>query len=337
MTERNNSFDIIRHGAAYMVLFSHHYALSGMAEPVFFNWNTPGFIAVAIFFSISGYFMPQSFDRSMNFIEFMIKRCKRIFPGLLVCSIVMYFLIGIFFNSGSSSSYILSGDALIKTIRNTIFIQEQIPGVFSDFKYQSVINGSLWTLPIEFVCYLMIGFLLSISKTWKVPCFLFVTSIIATITLNYQTDLYAYYSVPFKFLALYMIPFSFGALLSITKSAWWRYRNYLILISCLMLIATSGKPEIQIVGLICVSTLTIMLGLMAKDKFICGRFDVSYGVYIYAFPVQQIVINTITSDFYGSMILSFIITTFLASISYKFIESPFIRKKSTKHQVFKVN
>ncbi|TNV22131.1 acyltransferase [Buttiauxella sp. B2] len=325
--KRNNSFDFIRHIAAYMVLFSHQFALSGIQEPIFFKWNTLGFIAVAIFFSISGYFMPKSFGSSENFIEFMIKRCKRIFPGLIACSLLMYFFIGFFFNTHSPSGYLLSGDALVKTLRNSVFIQEQIPGVFSDFKYKDVINGSLWTLPIEFLCYIIIGIFLSFSNSWKTPALLLCIAMISTVAINYWTDLYAYYSIPFKFFALFMIPFSFGALLSLTKDSWWKYRIKLILISCLMLAAISGKPEIQIIGLLCVSMLTIAIGLSINDRVVAGRFDVSYGIYIYAFPAQQIVINTLTDEFYISLVISIVITTVLAVVSYKYVELPFLKRE----------
>lgn len=327
MENRNNSFDIIRLIAAFMVLYSHQFSLSGLQEPIFLKWNSLGYIAVAIFFSISGYFMPKSFGRSDNFIRFIIKRCKRIFPGLFACSIFMYCFIGVIFNTNSISEYLLSGDALTKVIRNSVFIQEQVPGVFSNFKYKEIINGSLWTLPIEFTCYILIGFFLSISNSWKSPAILLLTSVIATIALNYQTDLYAYYSVPFKFLALFMIPFSLGSLLSFTESSWWRYRFKIIAVSFLMLLATNAKPEIQIIGLLCVTTITIISGLSIKDTVINGRFDISYGVYIYAFPVQQIMINLVTHDFYLSLLISSVCTIILSSISYRYVERPFLTRK----------
>lgn len=331
MKDRNNSFDILRHLAAFMVLFSHQFALSGLPEPILLNWNSIGFIAVAIFFSISGFFMPKSFERSGNFIEFIAKRCKRIFPGLFICSIFMYFIIGYWFNIESRNDYILSGDAFLKTLRNTVFIQEQISGVFSKFIYKDIINGSLWTLPIEFACYIMIGVFLSISYSWKTPAVILLAAISATIIINYQTDLYAYYSIPFKFLAMFLIPFSLGSLLSMTQNAWWDYRYKLAVISVLMLIATNSKPEIQIIGFLCVATLTIVTGLCIKDKLISGKIDISYGIYIYAFPVQQITINTISNNFCISLLIATLITVILSFISYKYIELPFLSPKKTKH------
>lgn len=106
MQDRHNSFDIIRHFAAYLVLYSHHFALSGLAEPTVPSWDTYGFVAVAIFFSISGYFMPRSYISSGGFMPFMVKRCRRIFPGLIFCSFIMVYVIGLYFTEQNKIDYI---------------------------------------------------------------------------------------------------------------------------------------------------------------------------------------------------------------------------------------
>jgi hypothetical protein len=72
----NNCFDLTRHLAALLVLYSHHFALSGMSEPTFGPGNTLGFIAVAIFFRF-----PASFASSSNFIDFLIKRLMTRYSG----------------------------------------------------------------------------------------------------------------------------------------------------------------------------------------------------------------------------------------------------------------
>lgn len=327
MAERNNSFDIMRHVAAYTVLISHHFVLSGQSEPLFLMWSTYGTIAVTIFFSISGYLMADSFSGSGNFIEFMIKRCRRIFPGLIMCSFIMYFIIAAFAKTGSAYEYIISGDALNYFLKNSVFLQEPVNRVFSCYLYKDVINGSLATLPMEFLCYILIGLSLSFSKSWKAPTLLLIIAIISTLILNYQTDLYSYYSITFKLFFLFSIPFFLGSILSLTKNAWWARRKEILITSLSFLFILKGRPEIQIFGLLCISFASICVGLMTSDKLIKGKFDISYGIYIYAFPTQQIIINTTGLSFYAGMILSVIITTVLACISYKYIEKPFLKNR----------
>lgn len=70
---------------------------------------------------------------------------------------------------------------------------------------------------------------------------------------------------------------------------------------------------------------TISLCINIKDPFIKGRFDLSYGIYIYAFPVQQLVINVIGASFYIGMLISAVITIALATASWFLIEKRFLR------------
>lgn len=327
MKDRSNSFDIIRHFAAYMVLFSHHFRLSGHHEPIFIRWDSYGAVAVAIFFCLSGFLMPKSFKSSGSFIEFMRKRCLRIFPALFMCSVIMYLFVAVAFNGSDIYGYLFSPQPFINTLRNTFFMQSYVNGVFSDYFYPDVINGSLWTLPIEFSCYLIIGLALSISLTWVGPALLLVTCIISTIIFNFYPDNYTYFSVPFKSLSLFGIPFFFGALLSMTTQAWIKYKLQILISALVLLFAMAGKPEVQIAAPLCLSVIIIVFGIGVKDKIINGRIDISYGVYIYAFPVQQIIINNITDRFIPSIVLSILVTTFLAIVSYFYIERPFLRRK----------
>lgn len=92
---------------ALLVLFSHHFPLSGRTEPTVSGWDTFGFVAVAIFFAISGFIMPQSYDSAGNFIAFMAKRFRRIFPGLIVCCFLMVYVIGAIFTETSILAYFL--------------------------------------------------------------------------------------------------------------------------------------------------------------------------------------------------------------------------------------
>ncbi|HGG8900255.1 TPA: acyltransferase family protein [Enterobacter cloacae] len=327
MTRRDNCFDIIRHIAAYTVLVSHHFRLSGFDEPIFARWNTYGALAVAIFFCLSGYLMPKSFQSSENFMEFMKKRCLRIFPGLIFCSFVLYFLIAVIFNTANPVEYLISSKPLIHTLRNILFIRDSVDGVFTSYIFPKEIDGSLWTLPIEFACYVIIGFALSISFSWVTPALLLVAGIVSGIFFSFYPDSATYYSIPFKWLAFFSIPFSFGALLYMTSNAWMKYKKWMLGIAIAFIFAKIGEPQVTTIIPLCVTTIIIVLGLSFKDRVINGGFDISYGVYIYAFPVQQIIINNTNLNFYVSMATCALITTILAMLSYRYIERPFLHKK----------
>jgi len=337
MKHRENSFDLVRHFAALLVFYSHHYALSNRSEPVLLHWDTYGFIAVVIFFTISGYFMPASFNSSKNFIEFMGKRCRRIFPGLIACSFIITYIIGGIFIETSRWDYITSSWTLKTFIMGFSFIGRTAPGIFSHFKYPNAVDGSLWTLPIEFACYLIFSTALTFSNNFKAILALFLISAISTSVL-FATGLnYSFYAVPMNYLSIFGLAFTAGALLSMTQHHWFSMRWRIVLISAVLLEIFSGRPEIEVIGTICISVITVVIGTSFKDKFIKGKFDISYGIYIYAFPIQQLVINLVAHHFWLSMLISLPLTLLAGYLSYRFVEKPFLRKKFLREEASEIS
>jgi peptidoglycan/LPS O-acetylase OafA/YrhL len=328
--DRENSFDLIRHFAAFLVLYSHHFPISGLKEPTVPSWDTFGFVAVVIFFAISGYFMPKSYTNSSGFVGFIVKRCKRIFPGLFVCSVIMVFVVGLIFTAASAYDYIFSTVQFKTVFLFTAFMGRTIPTVFSDFTFKDAINGSLWSLPVEFLCYLIIGSILSLYNSWKsVMCLLWIACI-ANATLGNKWMDFAFYGVPMSYLSLFGIAFLTGSLMSMTREHWNKYSVHLVLVSLLLIWLLRGRPEVQVFGTASIAVVTIIVGLSFKDKIIRGRFDISYGVYIYAFPIQQIVVNCVTRDFWLGMLLSALLTIVAGSLSYKYVERPFLKSAKSK-------
>lgn len=154
---RNNCFDIIRLFAAITVIISHQYSLSGMSEPIFLGMSTYGGVAVIVFFAISGFLISKSCMRSKGFVSYMLKRARRIFPALLPCAIFMYLVLGVYLKWGDLSSYI--NISILKNIISVVTIQGAPPhtGIFEGFIHPYSLNDSLWTLPLEFLCYLLLG------------------------------------------------------------------------------------------------------------------------------------------------------------------------------------
>ena len=325
MSNRDNIFDLIRHAAACLVLFSHHFALSGYAEPIFLHWDTFGFVSVATFFAISGYFMPQSFNHSENFVVYLTKRCCRIFPGLIACSFFMCYVIGPIFTPVPVIDYVLDPHILKTSISYSFFIGRSIPDVFSDFIYKGAINGSLWTLPVEFLSYIILGIILSYSNTWKSVFILLLAAMISTFLISaHRIEDIAFYGIPLSYLSMFGIAFSVGALMSMTYQSWINIRGPLVLVSIILILILQDRPELSILGTASLAVLAVILGVSFRDKLINGRFDISYGIYIYAFPIQQMVINRVTQHFWLSLFISIILTGIMATFSYLFIEKPFL-------------
>src|SRR6476620_5096719 len=91
-----NAFDFIRFLAAFGVLYSHSFPLTGLADHKYFAGLSIGALCVFVFFSVSGALVMRSWERSPNLYKFFRNRILRIFPGLFVCLIFSAFLVGPF-------------------------------------------------------------------------------------------------------------------------------------------------------------------------------------------------------------------------------------------------
>ncbi|HIB4625653.1 TPA: acyltransferase family protein, partial [Klebsiella pneumoniae] len=124
-----------------------------------------------------------------------------------------------------------------------------------------------------------------------------------------------------------------GALLFSTKHLWVNRKAAkaaMTVLSFSVLFITGDKSELSLIVLTMVPVLVICMGLSFRDTLIKGKFDISYGVYIYAFPVQQIISNYMPNEFAMSLLSSFVTTTVLALISWFVVERRFLARKNKK-------
>lgn len=315
---RNNSFDLIRHFAALMVLVSHHFALWGREEPGIAGYNSLGGIAVIAFFSISGLLITHSFLNASSVTDYLAKRVARIFPALIACAFIMTFVAGGIFADG----YITGPAALIDFLRISLFGRAAIDEITNGFIFSESFNGSLWTLKIEFAFYLLVAAALSLYRRAATAGAMLVAFCIATYVLGNGPA-----SALTQKLAVYGcagIAFFAGSLLAFYKQYLGaRHRMAMTLVACLGLMPLAvGTPLTGVVVTLCICLATLSLGLLYIDSTIRGRFDLSYGIYLYAFPVQQLVINKTSLTFVPSMIVSALIVIVLAIASWLWIERP---------------
>jgi len=320
MLSRNNAFDLIRHIAALMVLISHHFVLSGKTEPAFHGVNSLGGFAVIAFFAISGYLITQSFTRT-SLKVYAVNRIARIFPALIVCSFVMVYLIGGFFSGDGILVTARSGEALQKFLQIAAFGRANIEAVTEGFIFQESLNGSLWTLKFEFGCYVLVALALSLSIKSLVPllvligfCALHIVSISVDHPIAGKVGIYT--SV--------CIAFFVGSTLAFHQSLLGSLRSKTIMAGLgVVLIGVSVVgPAPLMLSSIGFSLFTLALGTMLNDPIIRGRFDISYGLYLYAFPVQQLLINCTGLGFYPSMAAAACVTVLLATLSWFCFEKP---------------
>ncbi|TQF12712.1 acyltransferase [Myxococcus llanfairpwllgwyngyllgogerychwyrndrobwllllantysiliogogogochensis] len=324
---RGNNLDFLRFAAATGVIVSHSFPLGegpqGSPEPltVFTHGQVSlGLVCVAVFLVISGVLITRSWERTRDVRSFVLARTLRIFPGLAVSLLLTTLVLGAAFTTCPLGEYFTAPDTYRFLLRNFTLVNPQwnLPGVFEGNVYPSAVNGSLWTLMYEVGFYLLV---LGLGVTGLLRKELALAGWCVTAVLSFlHIGRLGFWPV----LGLY---FGGGLVLYL-----WRERvrmsPWLAGACVLVLTATSmaGKGLPVAIGS-CGAYLVLYLAFLPSRLAHFGRHgDFSYGLYIYAFPVQQ----TVTAMLGGPMpwwwnaALSLPVTLLLAMMSWRYIEQPAI-------------
>jgi peptidoglycan/LPS O-acetylase OafA/YrhL len=294
-SDRDNNFNLLRMVAATAVLVSHAYPLAlgaNATEPLtYFLGMTLGTLAVCSFFAISGYFILQSFDRKRDLTEFTAARILRIYPGLFAALFLTVFVLGPIFTEVSVGAYFSHPETLLYIPRNLslIALQYELPGVFGANPYAGAINGSLWTLVYEVACYAMVagvGLCGIASNTSRFAVFLIaycgIYLILSVLELHSsRLDVAQQLSLPF---VIGMSLFYFREYL--------RLRLDLLIAVIGVTFFSYGLPWFSQVFMFAWCYVLLYIGFAkVRPLLVYNRLgDYSYGMYIYAFPVQQVVV-----------------------------------------------
>jgi peptidoglycan/LPS O-acetylase OafA/YrhL len=164
-----NNFSTIKIIAACMVVIAHSYPLSGVTgEPLAVVTKGRlglGDLAVQLFFSISGFLITCSVFRMFQkksykslkkcVIGFFKRRFLRLFPSLLIVNFIVFFIVVPIFSTGNRLGYFLRADPYVNFMKTSfLFIVYRVPHLWVNNPLATEVNGSLWTLPIEFICYI---------------------------------------------------------------------------------------------------------------------------------------------------------------------------------------
>lgn len=329
---RDNCFDLVRFLAAASVIYFHHSLMFGIEPPKLDKGFGIGSIAVQVFFSVSGFLIAMSFVRSENFLSYMGKRARRIFPAITFCAFIMvYFFASLY--SDNIIQHITSWDSFLSFLKVSSLYGRNIPGLWEAINAHKESNGPLWTLPYEMSMYIILGVSLSIHNTWKSPACLLILCVGLSVLGGSDLKNTGMYYSTFSKLAEFGISFFTGSLLFMTMKTWnnSKTRMNLALLSLLMIVILRGGSDMLTLGSMSIAILVIMISMSFKDSLINGRFDISYGMYIWGWPIQILVIHYIpfSKDFFlVSLSITYALVIMVATFSWLVIEKPFIRRKS---------
>lgn len=350
MCGRKNNFDVLRFFAASLVVFCHSFMfcpLGNAIDPlssISAGRVNFGSLAVAVFFVISGFLITMSYENSAGKREFLLKRSLRIFPGLAVLVFLSAFFVGPVFTSYPLTAYFLDVRTYSYLGNVVLFrMQDDLPGVFSHNLLPNKINGSLWTLWYEFICYLLVlGLGMVGMLRWKPIFFLLCTAFLLTVNWadvpvvwrvnNYLSlvrceedylELFPYFAGgSLVYLLRGRIPVSpilmAAAFLALLSALWTdAFNQVFAVVGSYLIISIAYSRHLQ-------------LGNFSKNG------DFSYGIYIYAYPVQQVVsqFSRPEAQWFENLLIAYPIILGCAFASWHWVENPALSMKKRLHALF---
>ncbi|WP_347554237.1 acyltransferase [Robbsia sp. KACC 23696] len=352
----DNNFGIVRLVAAVLVMFGHSFILQpamSRVDPLhtLTGHDYSGSLAVYAFFFLSGILISQSWERQDALGSYAALRIGRIWPALIVCVGLITLVAGPLLSSLPWSAYLHDKMTVGFLTRNIVLfsgLRTRLPGLFEDNVFHGV-NSSLWTLPVEVMCYVMVA-VLGVLTLSRGKARVLIGAVLAVAVWLAMFHVHTHLPVigtiikdltdkPGDFSA-HPVPFFIAGFVA------YHYRDKIVLrgdvaiVLCIAYAFSRGhawaNPLLYV---------TFIYGLMVfsalpQFKALRPDWDISYGLYIYGFFVQQVVASYFPQqDNLLGLLISLAITTIIAAGSWFLIEKPAIalvrrllgKKRTTPH------
>lgn len=327
---KSENLHFMRFVAAIMVVFAHSFPLARgkhVLDPLSQFTNdviSIGKVCVSLFFLCSGYLICRSVMRADKFIPYIKARLKRLLPPLLVvvlCSV----LIGAVLTSLPKDEYFFSGQTYKYFLNAILLPVHNLPGVFENNAYNATVNGSLWTMPVEFACYVAcyIFFKLGLLQKKK---FWYTIPIVITVVIikNYIPDILSKMVVPCVFFYIGMFFYVYREQINLNI----KLTPIILAVLVISVIMFKQCAEIILILLLPYILFTLWFAIPQLPSWLGKTGDISYGIYLWGFFVQQ----TLVFLWGGRMsqLLNFLlgsaISVLLGIITFFIAEKPLIKK-----------
>lgn len=333
---RDNSFDHVRLVAAWLVLVGHSYALRGEgSDPLasVIGFTDFGSFAISVFFILSGFLIARSWLNDPDPLRYLGRRLLRIMPGLGVCVLVTAFVLGPLFTRLSAVDYFSNLQTWRYLENVTMYIMRYpLPGLFENHP-NSAVNGSLWSLRVEFTLYLLILILgmLRLLRLWPVCAIIAIVIVAHLFVLDRfvprDRGIIAFFTGGRVELIVY---FMSGSLLYLIRD-YIRLDRRLFACMVLVLAGAVWLPHPELLWLFALPYCILYICLRSPPSWLSlKRFgDISYGMYIYAFPIQQSVFSVERGrlPIFIYVLICTVLTAGAATASWYWVERTALRRK----------
>lgn len=321
-----NNFNLMRLVAAWMVIYGHAAAITGVAHTDAFAWTTrlrgAGAVAVDLFFVVSGFLIAASLQRN-DVRGYLVSRGLRIVPALVVCVALTTLVLGPLLTTAAGYWRDATTWEYFAVNASLLLSRFHLPGVFEQHP-NTVVNGSLWTLPNEAKLYVLL------LLAWLAGCL-----------------------APRRYLPLWAIAMATGYLLAwhfwplpdhvqkygecaaffVTGTLLWVLRDRIRLSGAVVLalllafaVLRGGTwSHLPYFALLTYGTLYVALRIRLP---LIRHTDLSYGVYLYGWPAQQLAwMLPWGKGIGGNIAIASAIALSLGALSWVLVERPALRLK----------
>jgi len=343
-TKNNNAFALLRLVLALVVLVDHVRKATDNWFPIDLGWFPPGTLALFGFFSISGYLVTPGIEK-FGLKYFTFRRIARIFPGwwgLQIFTVLVFATTWEFQRNNwglgffARIRYLLINLVPLPQPPDSISTAwNQLGGLPDNVPLSGRVNVSLWSLALELVCYAGLAFVFFVSRRSKNG---FKVAIVATLVLIWvfgtlvslsqdqvwvqSTNLLQAISLKWPYFLAFFSGVAvrlFEVEIRMSKAVWW-------LCAILILISIENITLWAIFGSLALTVIVLKTGMLRPPNWLNPRRDLSYGTYLYHFPIHQTIIG-----FFGVVepwtvvAISVPTTLFLAYLSSRYVEVPFAK------------
>lgn len=331
---RSNSLNLFRLVLAAMVLFAHAFYIAGRGVGPHIQGENLGGWAVAGFFVLSGFLITRSRFRH-RLGDYLVLRMARILPAFWVCLVataVLFAPLALVLQSRGLDGYLTTGPTPLSFLWSNwtlLMNQYDIGTTLASVPYPGAWNGSLWSLYYEFACYLIVG---------AVGCFAVARRSVApllvlwavSVVLRGADEHWASYQLDERAMLLAkLLPYFLGG--AVAHFIVDRYGLPHALGAPSLVLGVAALATIPHVGgqlaAPALAVGLIWLSTVVPQPRIVARHDISYGFYIYAWPVQQLLAVMALHDrgFVLYVVVSALVTAVLATASWLLLERPVMR------------
>jgi peptidoglycan/LPS O-acetylase OafA/YrhL len=293
-------------------------------------------IAMPVFFFLSGLLVAQSLDHSSSKRSFLWKRALRLYPAVFLVILLSACLIGPLITTLPAGTY-FSHPLFFQYLRTCFVVQVYyfLPGVFQHSRLGPSVNASLWSLSLELKLYLALALSAFIPKKSRIP----LTAMAILILFLIGTFFYSSAEIRLKdlFLANFVLyPYTQLTIYFLTGNLCYYFRrniticNYWLPIILITWWLGLHSPFSDLAAFLLIPALVLFFSASQNKwiRSIIPKSDLSYGLYLWAFPIQQLVVNYLSpGDLSLRFFLIILFTTPIAFLSWNLVEKPALQSK----------